>query len=69
MQFRLWFEKKNVDWGEEEVDPSTSVRLQNNLSVISQHKLVELFDSPYIVFESKVYRKRNIKESLEGKVS
>jgi hypothetical protein len=58
-----------VDWEEEEVDPSTSVRLQNNLSVISQHKLVELFDFPYIVFESKVYRKRNIKESLEGKVS
>lgn len=37
--------------------------------LISQHKLVELFDYPYIVFESKVYRKRNIKESLEGKVS
>lgn len=34
-----------------EVDPLTLVGLRDNPFVISQHELVELFDSSYIVFK------------------
>lgn len=72
MQFRLWFEKKkkkeNADWGEEEyVDPSTSVRLQNNPSVISQHKLVELLQFSVHSFRVKYIQKEKYKRKFGRK--